>query len=215
MIENPCVGGSIPRKKRQGRVTLHHMKPNHLPVHTLELRVRELQQLFNSLDPSPFLTKDLARSTEAYIESWALPIARGSRLQLTIHVEQLDRAQEASDLMTEAIHNHYGYKSDLVRAELRQLLRQGRISLAIGLAFVAVCLLAAEMLTHPAQGAAGSIARESLTIIGWVAMWRPVQIFLYDWWPVVGRIHGYDNLKFARVEVVAAAQGDRSLEKAG
>jgi hypothetical protein len=192
------------------------MKPNHLPVHSLELRVRELQQLFNSLDPSPFLTKDLARSAEAYIESWALPLGRGSRLQLTIHVEQLvSKEQEASELMAEAIHNHYGYKSDLVRAELRQLLRQGRISLAIGLAFVAACLLAAETLTHPAQGAAGSIARESLTIIGWVAMWRPVQIFLYDWWPVVGCIHGYENLKFARVAVVAAAQSDRSLEKAG
>lgn len=190
------------------------MQPNYLPVHTLALRVRELQQLFNSLDPSPFLTKDLARSAEAYIESWALPIARGSRLQLTIHVEQLDSSKEASALMAEAIHNHYGYKADLVRAELRQLLRQGRISLAIGLSFVAACLLAAELLTHPGQGAAGSIARESLTIIGWVAMWRPVQIFLYDWWPVVGRIHGYDNLKFARVDVVEATQGDDSPEKA-
>lgn len=181
------------------------MKPNHLPVHALELRVRELQQLFNSLDPSPFLTKDLARSTEAYIEGWALPIARGSRLHLTIHVEQLKAAQDASELMAEAIHNHFGYKASMVRAELRQLLRHGRISLAIGLAFVAACLLAAETLTHPGQGAAGSIARESLTIIGWVAMWRPVQIFLYDWWPVVGRIHAYENLKYARVEVVDAA----------
>jgi hypothetical protein len=191
-----------------------HMNPNALPVLSLELRVRELQQLFNSLDPSPFLTKDLARSAEAYIESWALPLARGSRLHLTIHVDQLDATQDASALMAEAIHNHYGYKADLVRAELRQLLRQGRISLAIGLAFVATCLLAAEMLPHPGQGTAGSIARESLTIIGWVAMWRPVQIFLYDWWPVVGRIHGYENLKFARVDVVDAARGDPALSAA-
>lgn len=181
------------------------MKPDHHPVHSLELRVRDLQQLFNSLDPSPFLTKDLARSAEAYIESWALPLPRGSRLHLTIHVEQLDARQAASELMADAIHNHFGYKAELVRAELRQLLRQGRTSLAIGLAFVAACLLAAETLTHPGQGAAGSIARESLTIIGWVAMWRPVQIFLYDWWPVVGRIHVYDNLKYARVAVVGAA----------
>ena len=183
------------------------MKLNHLPVHTLELRVRELQQLFNSLDPSPFLTKDLARSAEAYIESWALPIARGSRLQLTIHVEQLDKVEEASELMSEAIHNHYGYKSDLVRAELRQLLRQGRISLAIGLAFVAACLLAAEMLTHPTQGAAGSIARESLTIIGWVAMWRPVQIFLYDWWPAAVHKQGSSNAPSASTPATTISPG--------
>jgi hypothetical protein len=24
----------------------------------------------------------------------------------------------------------------------------------------------------------------SLVIGGWVAMWRPMEVFLYDWWPV-------------------------------
>jgi hypothetical protein len=28
------------------------------------------------------------------------------------------------------------------------------------------------------------IVRESLTIGGWVSMWRPLEIFLYDWWPI-------------------------------
>jgi len=37
-------------------------------------------------------------------------------------------------------------------------------------------------------------SRESLTIVGWVAMWRPVEIFLYDWWPLVRRIRVYKNL---------------------
>jgi hypothetical protein len=30
----------------------------------------------------------------------------------------------------------------------------------------------------------GEIVRESLTIGGWVSMWRPLEIFLYDWWRV-------------------------------
>jgi len=30
----------------------------------------------------------------------------------------------------------------------------------------------------------GQIARESLTIGGWVSMWRPLEVFLYDWWPI-------------------------------
>ena len=28
------------------------------------------------------------------------------------------------------------------------------------------------------------VARESLLIGGWVAMWRPLEVFLYDWWPI-------------------------------
>ena len=174
------------------------------PIRTLELHVREVGQLFNSLDPAPFLNKDLDRTCEAFIESWALVIPHKSRLHLTIHVEQLESAAQASELLAEAIHNYYGYKVELVRSELRQLLRQGRTSLAIGLAFVCACLLLAEGIGTVVAGPTKDIVRESLTIIAWVAMWRPVQIFLYDWWPLKGRIKVFDNLCFARVSVVQA-----------
>ena len=173
------------------------------PTHTLELRVRELQQLFNSLDPTPFLNKDLDSACEAFIENWALPLPHASHLQLTIHVQQLPLQEGASEAVATAIHNHYAYKAELVRGELRQLLRLGRISLGIGLGFVVVCLLLAEAISSVVGGPAARIARESLTIIGWVAMWRPVQIFLYDWWPLKGRIRVFENLRFARVNVLS------------
>ncbi|RSZ56314.1 hypothetical protein HF313_22705 [Massilia atriviolacea] len=174
------------------------------PTHTLDLRVRELRQLFNSLDPAPFLNKDLDRACEAYIENWALALPHDSHLHLTIHVDEPASAKEAGDLVSDAIHNYYGYKIELVRGELRQLLRVGRLSLGIGLVFVAACLLLAEAITSLIPGPTAKIAKESLTIIGWVAMWRPVQIFLYDWWPLTGRIKVFENLRFARVSVVPA-----------
>ena len=179
-----------------------HITP--LPIRTLDLHVREIHQLFNSLDPAPFLNKDLDRTCEAYIESWALALPHESRLHLAIRVEQLDSAVQASELMSEAIHNYYGYKAELARSDFRQLMRQGRMSLAIGLSFVCVCLLLAEAASLAITGPPGTIVRESLTIIGWVAMWRPIQIFLYDWWPLTGRIKVLDNLRFARVTVVKA-----------
>lgn len=172
------------------------------PTHTLELRVRELSQLFNSLDPTPFLNRDLDRSCEAYIENWALPLPPDSALQLVIHVEKPVAAKEAGELLADAIHNHYDYKTKLVRGELVQLLSQGRASLGIGLVFVAACLTAGELLSSAFPGHATKIARESLTIIGWVAMWRPVQIFLYDWWPLKHRIRTLESLRFTRVSVV-------------
>lgn len=175
------------------------------PTHSLDLRVRELPQLFNSLDPTPFLNKDLDRACEAFIENWALTLPHDSHLHLRVHVERLvTSAAEAGDLVAEAVHNYYGYKIELLRGELRQLLRLGRASLGVGLVFVATCLLLAEAVTSLVPGHAAKIARESLTIIGWVAMWRPVQIFLYDWWPLRDRIRVFENLKFARVSAVQA-----------
>ena len=175
------------------------------PTHHLDLRVRELPQLFNSLDPTPFLNKDLDRACEAFIENWALNLPQDSRLHLRVHVERLSTpAVAAGELVAEAVHNYYGYKIALLRGELRQLLRVGRTSLAIGLVFVVACLLLGEAITSLVPGHAAKIAQESLTIIGWVAMWRPVQIFLYDWWPLRDRIKVFENLKFAQVSAVQA-----------
>ena len=137
-------------------------------------------QLFNSLDPTPLLNKDLDRSAEAYIENWAMLFPSNSRLRTMIHVEHLLGAGNATALMTEAIHNRFAYKARLAHGGLRQLLRRGRASLFIGLVFIEVCLTAADAIAQLGSGGAATIARESLTIIGWVAMWRPVEMFLYD-----------------------------------
>jgi hypothetical protein len=174
------------------------------PIHHLELRVRELGQLFNSMDPSPFLNKDLDREAEAFIESWAAGLALDSRLHITVHLAQQPADGDPGALVAEAIHNFFHYKAGLARGELKLLLRRGRYSLLIGLTFVTVCLLLADAIARPGAGTAATIARESLTIVGWVAMWRPLQIFLYDWWPLVRRIRVYKGLQHAQVRVVAA-----------
>lgn len=180
------------------------MKMRPAPVYHLELRVHKLMQLFNSLDPTPFLNKELDRSAEAFIENWALGFPPDSQLHITIHVEELPAEEDASKLMSDAIHNYFKYKTSLVRGELRQLLKQGQMSLLIGVAFVTACLIAADTIATLSISNTATIARESLTIIGWVAMWRPVQIFLYDWWPLVRRIRIYKNLHHAYVLVVKA-----------
>ena len=68
---------------------------------------------------------------------------------------------------------------------LRDLLRVGRTSLVIGLIALASAIALGDFLASLLKGSRfGEIIRESLTIGGWVSMWRPLEIFLYDWWPV-------------------------------
>jgi hypothetical protein len=35
--------------------------------------------------------------------------------------------------------------------------------------------------------------REGFLIGGWVAMWRPLQVFLYDWWPIRAEARLFDR----------------------
>ena len=109
--------------------------------------------------------------------------------------------EDPTALVAEAIHNYFDYKSELARRAVRVLLLEGRTSLVIGIAFLALCLLAAEVLSAFATGTFLKILRESLTIGGWVAMWRPMQIFLYEWWPLVRRRRIYRSLSRAQVHV--------------
>ena len=37
---------------------------------------------------------------------------------------------------------------------------------------------------------------------GWVALWRPLEIFLYDWWPIRAEARLFDRLAASRVELV-------------
>lgn len=48
------------------------------------------------------------------------------------------------------------------------------------------------------------VLRESLAIAGWVAMWEPMQIYLYGWWPLRRRGRLFANLGRMPVEVVVA-----------
>ncbi len=173
--------------------------------HRIELRLRELAQLFNSMDPTPFHHKYLDPDAEQFIESWALEFPSDSRFHITIHLERLPAEGDPTAIVAEAIRNFFEYKAELVRRDLVLLFQQGRISLLIGLSFLAACLFGADAIAKLGDSTFLTIARESLTIGGWVAMWRPLEICLYDWWPLVRRRRVYRSIGRAQIHVAGPA----------
>jgi len=171
------------------------------PVHQISLRLREIGQLFNSMDPTPFRHRDLDPNAEEFIESWAQEFPAGSRYLLVIHLEHKPDEEDPAALLAEAVHNFYGDKAQLAERELRRLLRLGRTSLLVGLAFLTLCTLGANAAAALGSGPFSGIVRESLVIAGWVAMWRPIQVFLYEWWPILRRRRMLQNLSRAQVRV--------------
>ena len=176
------------------------MKKNQAPVHQIELRLAELSQLFNSMDPTPFHHRDLDTDAEEFLESWALEFPQDSHFRIIVHIEKMP-PEDPEPLVAEAIHNYFQYKSVQSRRNLRLLLLEGRTSLLIGLAFLAACLIGADLLSGLVNSTFFKVLKESLTIAGWVAMWRPMQIFLYEWWPLLRRGRIYRNLGHAIVHV--------------
>jgi len=151
------------------------------------------------MDPSPFHEKDLDQDAEEFIVSWIQEFPLRESVSLVVHVNQAH--ENAQYVVETAVHNYFAYRAKLNRLEFHRLLKQGRLSLIIGLAFLGACLLVEEIFLPQPQSTLSILLWQSLVVAGWVAMWRPMQIFLYDWWPLRRTGQLYEKLSRIRIAV--------------
>lgn len=168
----------------------------------IELRLNNVGQLFNTMDPSPFHERDLDHDAEEFILSWAREHERDSALRIRIVLRQPPDA-EAARLVQESIQHYFGYRARIASRELGELFREGRSALLIGLFFLGSTLVLRDLI--PAGARWSDFVREGLTICGWVGLWKPIDIHLYRWWPL--KAHGtlLSRLSRCPVEVVFEA----------
>ena len=171
----------------------------------IELRLARLAQLFNSFDPSPFYQRDLDDDAEAYLVACAREIA-GERYKLVIHLPQEEADRERVRDVERSINRHFLQLARNQRREVREVFRQGRANLVVGLSCLLACLALRWLigrLDHTRTLLPQEVVSESLLIIGWVAMWRPIESFLYAWRPSQRMFLVYQQLSRVPVEIAA------------
>jgi hypothetical protein len=170
----------------------------------VQLKLRDLNQLFNLMDPSPFIDKDLDADAEAFIEGWALEFPVSRPITLVVHVDQVPAAAgtDPRRFVEAAVRNFFLGKAAAARREIRQLMWTGQVSLMIGFSFLAVCLTLSKLIAREfPESTTAEWLREGLAVGCWVAMWKPIDIYLYGWWPVLRRLRIYRKMSRLRVEL--------------
>jgi hypothetical protein len=168
----------------------------------IEVRIRELAQLFNSFDPSPFHERDLDRDAEEYIVGWARELTSDASLRIVVHLPEEEARKARERGLSAALANYFAERASTQQRELNELFRVGRRYLLIGILVLVVCLLGSHMArTHLGSGPMASVIAESLILVGWVANWKPIETFLYDWWPLKRRRDLYRRLAQAPVDI--------------
>ena len=166
----------------------------------IELKVEHVASLFDAFDPFPIPSRDLSQAVENFVVGWARELPEDAPLRIRIHapLEDPDAARIA-----DAFANHFKYRAGVLSGDLRELFRIARLSLAIGLGVLVACVLVARAASAWVSDAnLGRVLTEGLLILGWVANWRPIELVLYEWWPLVRRRRLYRRLAQAPVEVV-------------
>ena len=176
-----------------------------LDSHIIEVRIHNLRNLFDALDPSPFIAQDLDETAQQYIVGSANEVSSRLPLALAIYLVEPPSSEEEGRDVGEAIREHFARQSGFAGLRFNELIRRGGMSLIIGLAFLSLALtLSSALLRWAPLSNAVEVFREGLLICGWVAMWRPLEIFLYDWWPILGESKTFDRLSHMPVQVVVA-----------
>jgi hypothetical protein len=124
---------------------------------------------------------------------------------IEVHVaelKQLFNAIDPSPFREKDLDPKATQRAEATRRRLRELFRVGRTSLLIGTTFLAISLVVGNFLAGALGGSTfGELVKEGLLIGGWVAMWRPMEIFLYDWWPIRDEARLLDRLVVMPVRI--------------
>jgi hypothetical protein len=176
----------------------------------IEIQVKSLKQLFDLRDPAPFIEKDIDDDAHDYILAWAIELPSKMPLKIRIHCQEKIESHDplyltlgSENALESVFHNYFEYRAEISRMNLHKILKNARFFLLIGFSFLIVCLGGSELIQRVwlEESPWRSIFREGAVITGWVAMWRPLELFLYDWWPSYEKMNLYKKLMKAPVEV--------------
>jgi hypothetical protein len=149
---------------------------------SIHVRVATVEHIFNPMDPTPLEERSLNQEVADWIEEWAEDFDKDHPVDVEIYVAD-GRINGREDAIINGLHNHFEYRAWQAGRQLSKLLREGRISLVIGLTAIA-SLNAASRLIGASKNPVVEVLHEGLAVIGWVSMWKPMEIFLYEWWPI-------------------------------
>ncbi len=168
--------------------------------HWIEVRVRSPQQLFDARDPAPFRERDLDDDCVAYIVASAREVPVNGALKIAIHIEE-PMKDLTKDSIKESIHEFFAYQLELQRSELKAFLRRSQVTLVLGLGVLAALLSIAQNIPVSQPPGALGILREGLVIFGWVSVWKPIELILFDWYPMVEKQRLFRRLLEADIDV--------------
>jgi len=183
----------------QSGPSFNYRREGHLTL--IELKLARIEQLFNSFDPSPFHQQDLDKEAEEYIVDSVLELPADAPLKLVLYLPPEALAEPRAQSAPGSIHHFFAYGHASTLRKRRLHMREGRLALALGLTFLFACIMLRQVFFRNSDTLLGEVFSEGLLILGWVAIWRPMEMLLYDWWPITRRARTYHRLAGIEVEL--------------
>lgn len=152
----------------------------------IDIQVKTTRSLFDTRDPAPFRERDIDDEAMAYILGAVDELPRKAPISLVVWLVEPGGDDLSEGEFADALRAQFAWERDRLQHRIREHLRRAQFVTLLGLAILALFLALAALVELSFEpSAVRNAVEEGLTIIGWVAIWRPIEALLYDWWPLV------------------------------
>jgi hypothetical protein len=162
----------------------------------ITLQLDHLAQFFTVPDPDPFVPRVRFEPGIETIVGELKPKALIRKVRTTIVLPPDQITPAAGTQLRAALTQYCNYRIRQNRRDLVSLRWQGIKALQNGLVFLGICLLLSALFEN-AEALEEWVRRlgsEGFLIAGWVSLWHPIEILLYEWWPFSRQIRIYENI---------------------
>jgi len=165
----------------------------------IDIGFHEIKQLYDGRDPAPFRERDLDEDLVRYLLVSAEEIPRNEPVKVVLKNSSASLSAKEREDFAQALHQFFAHEDRVLATDLKNLFQQGRMSLILGILFLVTCT-AIAMRVSADNSLIGKTIHEGLSLMGWVALWKPINIFLYEWWPILKKRRTMQRLAKIQIE---------------
>jgi len=175
----------------------------------VEVQARSIDDLFSRFDPAALSGRSISPDVDSYIVGQLIKFTDESAVSLHINLP----ADEASygHIVQQAFRHHYALSSARCRAELKQHFRDAGFMLLKGVIFALVLIGIAHVVAEIAERVYINKIVAGLSLIVWVSLWKPIDMLIYEWIPIMDKVKLHDRLDGC--EVTCSFTGDSSRDE--
>lgn len=165
-------------------------------MHDLQLELPSLRELFAPPDFDPVAGRAEESCGIDRLLNQLRPLPRAP-VRTRILLPSSERAPDLEERCRSGLRAVLDRRIARNRNDARSLRQEGYATLWRGLLFLALCLLGSRLM-EVIDFAPGFVERfidEGLVIAGWVALWYPLDVLLYQRWPLARERRLYEYLR--------------------
>jgi hypothetical protein len=161
------------------------------------IRLSSIDQLFWDFEAGPVAERTLSADARWYLlDEWER-VRHAEPSYLVIYAPEADRESTDEGAVRTAIRTSLEKASGPLR-RIDPLSRQEKVAAWIGIAFLAICVLASAALDQVTDEVLIAALSQAIGVVGWVAIWGPASRFIVEVAP-----HVFNRRRFAEFAEIA------------